>query len=451
MIAFGCSITDAGRPTSAAPSRASAWPPSRTPRSSPTPRPARSSAATTCSSTRPPARDDLEALVLVHQDAEIVDPDFCAKLREALAGPGRRRRGLRRRDRRAQHRVVGGLGDLGVVHPPLRRARRRRAAGVLVERRGAAAVRAHRRGRHRRRLRARRSRPGWSATSASTSRSASCTATTSTSACRCARPASKVVTADFQVVHHHSLDLVSDPETWIEAHMRVAEKWDGRMPGIGAGRRRLEAARPARGGRGGRGARAARSRRSSRPTRASVSSSASSRSCTESIGWRLTGAAPPAQRAAPAAAAEPLLVGPSVERAADVVLRDRRRCRPGARSRERRSATANALGSSSRRSTASWLRSAPPVHDGLDHLEVRRGEVEDPVRLEPLKHRVAVPGLEQLGRAAPAHGARLVPDHPEAEERRHDREPHARALRDEVLDGGQHAVARRRPPSPPPR
>src|SRR5205807_2503355 len=31
------------------------------------------------------AHDDLEALVLVHQDAEIVDPSFCAKLRHALA------------------------------------------------------------------------------------------------------------------------------------------------------------------------------------------------------------------------------------------------------------------------------------------------------------------------------------------------------------------------------
>ena len=30
----------------------------------------------------------------------------------------------------------------------------------------------------------------------------------------------KVVTADFHVVHHHSLELVSNPETWIAAHMR---------------------------------------------------------------------------------------------------------------------------------------------------------------------------------------------------------------------------------------
>ncbi len=32
------------------------------------------------------ALDDLEALVLVHQDAEIVDPDFCA---QGTRGPGR--------------------------------------------------------------------------------------------------------------------------------------------------------------------------------------------------------------------------------------------------------------------------------------------------------------------------------------------------------------------------
>jgi Glycosyltransferase like family len=43
----------------------------------------------------------------------------------------------------------------------------------------------------------------------------------------------KVVTADLRAVHHHSLNLVKDPEAWIEAHMRVAEKWDGRMPKVG--------------------------------------------------------------------------------------------------------------------------------------------------------------------------------------------------------------------------
>ena len=45
----------------------------------------------------------------------------------------------------------------------------------------------------------------------------------------------KVITADLRAIHHHSLELVSSPESWIEAHIRIAEKWDGRMPGVGGG------------------------------------------------------------------------------------------------------------------------------------------------------------------------------------------------------------------------
>src|SRR5437588_386629 len=44
----------------------------------------------------------------------------------------------------------------------------------------------------------------------------------------------RVVTADFKAIHHHSLDLVSNPDGWLEAHMRIAEQWDGRMPNVGA-------------------------------------------------------------------------------------------------------------------------------------------------------------------------------------------------------------------------
>jgi hypothetical protein len=43
----------------------------------------------------------------------------------------------------------------------------------------------------------------------------------------------KVATADFKVVHHHSLELVDDVAPWIEAYVAVADKWEGRMPGIG--------------------------------------------------------------------------------------------------------------------------------------------------------------------------------------------------------------------------
>jgi hypothetical protein len=43
----------------------------------------------------------------------------------------------------------------------------------------------------------------------------------------------KVVTADFKVIHNHSLELASDLENWAAAHVAVAEKWAGRMPGVG--------------------------------------------------------------------------------------------------------------------------------------------------------------------------------------------------------------------------
>jgi hypothetical protein len=45
----------------------------------------------------------------------------------------------------------------------------------------------------------------------------------------------KVITADFRAVHHHPLMPFSDPEPWIVAHMKVAEKWEGRIPRVGSG------------------------------------------------------------------------------------------------------------------------------------------------------------------------------------------------------------------------
>jgi hypothetical protein len=49
--------------------------------------------------------------------------------------------------------------------------------------------------------------------------------------CRQARAAGRrVVTADLRVAHHHSLDLVSQIEIWVGAHMRAAELWDERGP-----------------------------------------------------------------------------------------------------------------------------------------------------------------------------------------------------------------------------
>jgi hypothetical protein len=97
----------------------------------------------------------------------------------------------------------------------------------------------------------------------------------------------KVVTADFRMVHHHSLELASDPEGWIEAHMAVAEKWDGRMPHVGAGggdwkqrARRAEAERAA-----------ARAQAISTELETEARAREHERAleeATESIGWRIT-------------------------------------------------------------------------------------------------------------------------------------------------------------------
>src|SRR3954465_1137194 len=43
----------------------------------------------------------------------------------------------------------------------------------------------------------------------------------------------KVVTADFRAIHHRPLEMLPDPDEWVDAHIKVAEKWDGRMPRIG--------------------------------------------------------------------------------------------------------------------------------------------------------------------------------------------------------------------------
>ena len=45
----------------------------------------------------------------------------------------------------------------------------------------------------------------------------------------------KVRTIDVRAIHHHALHPFTDREPWIEAHMRVAEKWHGRLPGVGTG------------------------------------------------------------------------------------------------------------------------------------------------------------------------------------------------------------------------
>ena len=180
------------------------------------------------------ARDDLEALVLVHQDAEIVDPDFCRKVREALSDP--------------DVGLVGCIGAVGVrsiawwegsltwasfVHrywehgggdlpgpmwnhddlPPTARTGEVETVDGFVM-----------------------ALSPWTVRNLRFDESLGRLHGYDFDFCLQVRAAGhKVVTADLRTIHNHSLDLVSEPDAWVEAHMRMAEKWEGRMPGVGWG------------------------------------------------------------------------------------------------------------------------------------------------------------------------------------------------------------------------
>jgi hypothetical protein len=177
-------------------------------------------------------RDDVEAVVLLHQDAEIADPQFAVKLRRALAGP--------------DVGVVGCVGAIGVRSIAWWEGSVTWAS--FVHRYGelgggdlpafswnGSEVPAY-------------ARTGevdtvdgfvlglspWVVQNVRFDESLGMLHGYDFDFCLQVRAAGrKVVTEDFKVIHHHSLDLVSEPETWIQAHMRVAEKWDGKMPGVG--------------------------------------------------------------------------------------------------------------------------------------------------------------------------------------------------------------------------
>ena len=224
-------------------------------------------------------RDDLEALVLVHQDAEIADPGFVAKLRLALSDP--------------DVGVVGCVGAIGVrsiawwegsvtwasfVH----RYRELGGGELPAFAWNGAEMPAY-------------ARTGevdtvdgfvmglspWTVRNMRFDESLGPLHGYDFDFCLQVRDAGhKVVTADFKVIHHHSLELIGNPETWIEAHMRVAEKWDGRMPNVGvvAGTWKERARRAE--------AEAAAAR--AQAVSIQLQSDARLKEITESTGWRLT-------------------------------------------------------------------------------------------------------------------------------------------------------------------
>jgi len=178
--------------------------------------------------------DDLEALVLVHQDAEIVDADLCATLRQALGDPdvgligcagavGVRSiawwEGSVTLSSFANRYDEHGGGDLPGLSwkwedpPPYAR------TGEVDTLDGFVLALSP-----------------WVVRNVRFDESLSPFHGYDLDFCLQVRAAGrKVVTADFQAIHHRPLEMVPDLEEWIDAHVLVAEKWDGRAPGIGAG------------------------------------------------------------------------------------------------------------------------------------------------------------------------------------------------------------------------
>ena len=175
-------------------------------------------------------REDLEALVLLHQDAELVSPDFCTTVRAALEDP--------------DVGIVGCVGAVGVRNiawwegsvtwasfthryrehgggdvPSLSWAKEQMPAfahtGEVEAVDGFVLVLSP-----------------WVVRNVRFDESLGLLHGYDFDFCMQVRAAGrKVVTADFRVVHHHSLELVSNRETWLAAHVRLAEKWADAVPG----------------------------------------------------------------------------------------------------------------------------------------------------------------------------------------------------------------------------
>lgn len=179
------------------------------------------------------AQEDLEALVLVHQDSEIVGHDFCPKVRTALSDP--------------DVALVGCVGAIGVrsiawwegsvtlasfVHrydehgggdlpafsfawpeaPPYAR------TGEVDTLDGFLLVLSP-----------------WAVRSLRFDESLGLLHGYDFDFCLQVRAAGrKVVTADLRAIHTHALEPFSDPEDWIRAHIAIAEKWDGKVAEVGA-------------------------------------------------------------------------------------------------------------------------------------------------------------------------------------------------------------------------
>src|SRR5436305_166555 len=181
------------------------------------------------------SHQDLEALVLLHQDVEIVDPDFCSKVRDALRDPLVGVVGcVGALDARSlawwegsvtwasfTHRYYehgGGELPAFAMHPDRFAPPPYARTGEVDTVDGLLMVLSP-----------------WAVRNLRFDESLGRFHGYDFDFCLQVRAAGrKVVTADLKAIHHHSLELVNDFDEWVRAHIRIAEKWEGRMPEVGS-------------------------------------------------------------------------------------------------------------------------------------------------------------------------------------------------------------------------
>ncbi len=217
------------------------------------------------------------------------------------------------------------------------------------------------------------------------------------------------------------LELVSDLALWVEAHIRLADKWDGRVGAHAEQEVDWKRARPpgrgrARGGPGDRLLKVATRRRlrRARGRDGGADQTASPGGSPSRCGGEPTGAGPapsgPRTPTPGSASVQPAESGPTPQarggsprgRSTDCSVATPAR----SRRRESRSASRKALESSSRRSTCSWRARRSCVLPQGHAQGVLRGDVVDAVGLQALEQRVPVAAGRGSARLLGAHGAR---------------------------------------------
>ncbi len=172
--------------------------------------------------------ENLEALVLVHQDSEIVDPEFCVKVRRALQHPDLGILGCagaigvrniawwdgsvtlasfsHQYEEYGGGEIVGSTFNWDEAPPEARTGEVDVIDGFMMVL------------------------PPWFIENIRFDESLGQLHGYDFDVCQQVRAAGKkVMTEHIRVIHHHSLELIGDVEGWIAAHMRVAEKWDGKL------------------------------------------------------------------------------------------------------------------------------------------------------------------------------------------------------------------------------